>query len=394
MENNKIRNTIAYYLFFVILGFSLGIAGPVLPSLAEQVGSTLGETGALFFFTAAGGIVGTALSGRVFDRVQRGHFFLGGVLLFAAILFTIIPFVRRLPVLLLIVFLGGVPNGVINNGANTLLMWTHGKKAGPYINGLHFAFGLGAFLAPTLYAQILNLGGTYQHAYWLLAVLSLPVALYVILLPNTPQPERRSVREEGSKAYLRQVFPLVVTAMLFLFFYVGAELAYANWLYTYTLLQGLGDKTQAAYLTSGFWLSFTVGRAISVPVAARFAPASILTIAFLGGLAILGAMLMLPVSLPLLWFASVGLGFFMAPIWATGYNLAGQAIGITATISSIILLGDSVGGMLLPWLVGRVIDGFGADTMPWLVFASFAANAFIFGMMLFQRKKYETMNYR
>ena len=49
----------------------------------------------------------------------------------------------------LILFIGGLPAGMISTGGNTLLMWTHGRKAGPYINGLHFSFGLGAFLAPT-----------------------------------------------------------------------------------------------------------------------------------------------------------------------------------------------------------------------------------------------------
>jgi len=40
-------------------------------------------------------------------------------------------------------------------------------------------------------------------------------------------------------------------------------------------------------------------------------------------------------------------GFSVAPIWATGFNLAGQSIKLTATISSIIILGDSFGAVVL-----------------------------------------------
>jgi fucose permease len=78
----------------------------------------------------------------------------------------------------------------------------------------------------------------------------------------------------------------------------------------------------------------------------------------------------------------------MAPIWATGYNLTGQAIKLTATISSIIILGDSLGAVVLPWVTGQAIERLGAQTMPRLVFASLTINALIFVIMLLQRQKH------
>ncbi|MEZ4591995.1 MAG: hypothetical protein R3D55_12765 [Chloroflexota bacterium] len=53
-QNEKVRNTIGYYLLFISLGFSLGITGPALPSLAEQTGSTLGAIGAIFWLAHLG----------------------------------------------------------------------------------------------------------------------------------------------------------------------------------------------------------------------------------------------------------------------------------------------------------------------------------------------------
>jgi FHS family Na+ dependent glucose MFS transporter 1 len=75
----------------------------------------------------------------------------------------------------------------------------------------------------------------------------------------------------------------------------------------------------------------------------------------------------------------------MAPVWPTGYTLAGQSIKLTARMSSIILLGDSFGGMILPWLTGRVLERFGAQTMTWLVFISLGLNLLAFFEMLRQR---------
>ncbi len=42
---------------------------------------------------------------------------------------------------------------------------------------------------------------------------------------------------------------------------------------TYAVKLGLADAALAAYLTSLFWLAFTIGRLISIPVAIRFSPA-------------------------------------------------------------------------------------------------------------------------
>jgi FHS family Na+ dependent glucose MFS transporter 1 len=311
---------------------------------------------------------------------------LGVAQLISATLLALIPLANSLPLLLLIFFINGLPGGIINTGANTLLMWTHGKKAGPYVNGLHFAFGLGAFLAPTVFAQVLNLGGTYQHAYWALAGLALPVSLFLQLLPGSPQLTDQNEESELPPANLRQIMPVVLIAMLFLFFYVGSEITYGNWIYTYALTLNLADATRAAYLTSSFWLSFTIGRAISIPVAARFKPAQILAVAFIGGLGALALAISAPNSLTVLWIATVMIGFFMAPVWATGYNLVGQSIKMTATVSSLIILGDSFGAVVLPWVTGQTIERFGAHTMPWLVISSFAINGLIFVIMLVQSR--------
>jgi MFS transporter, FHS family, Na+ dependent glucose transporter 1 len=386
-QKEKLRNTLGYYLIFISLGFGMGITGPALPSLAKQTGSTLGAIGSMFLVGSLGGMLGTAISGRILDRISQRHLVLGIAQLISTILLAATPLAGNLWILLVIVFINGLPLGVINNGANTLLMWTHGEKAGPYVNGLHFSFGLGAFLAPTVFAQVLNFGGTYRHAYWALAALAIPVTLFMLFLPGSPEHPHKDEDKAQTRENLRSALPIILIAMLFLFFYVGSEITFANWIYTYARTLNLADITTAAYLTSGFWLFFTIGRAISIPVAVRFKPTQILTVSFLGGFGALMLAIAVPQSISVLWVAVAAVGFFMAPIWATGYNLAGQSIKLTATISSIIILGDSFGAVVLPWLTGLAIERFGARTMPWLVLSSLMLNALVFGIMLLQRGK-------
>ena len=59
----------------------------------------------------------------------------------------------------------------------------------------------------------------------------------------------------------------------------------------------------------------------------------------------------------------------MAPIWAAGYNFCGAIRQTDPAISSLIILGDSFGAVVLP-LTGIAIERFGACTMPWLVLVS------------------------
>ncbi len=386
-QSTKIRNTIGYYLLFICLGFGMGITGPALPSLADQTNSTIGQIGMMLFVSAISGILGTLIGGRFFDRSRHANFILGGCQLLAAAMLALVPLAGSLPILLVIVFIGGLPNGMINTGSNTLLMWTHGEKSGPFINGLHFFFGLGAFISPTIYAQVLNAGGTYRQVYWILAAIAVPIALYLSLQSRNPAPpHKQAVDDSSSRQTIIRSLPMIVTGMLFLFFYVGAEVTFGNWIFTYTITLELADATQAAYLTSGFWLAFTIGRLISIPVAARFKSTQILTLALGACVVIVALMILNPNSFTLLWGCTVALGFFMAPVWPTGYNLAGQSVKLTATISSIILLGDSMGGMILPSATGQVVERFGAPMMTWLVLASLVGNILMFTLLLRLRK--------
>ncbi len=370
IRTDAMRWTLMYYWLFICLGLSIGLIGPTLPSLADQTQTRVGQLGALFLAGSFGGLLGTLLGGRLFDRV-RGHQALGIAQLISATLIALYPVIPSAWVLLIVVIGKGMTDGFVNTGANTLLVWTHKDKSSPYMNGLHFCFGLGAFLAPFLVAQVLTIPGGYRWAYWGLAALGGLAGLSMLTLKKNPQHAHTTTAQSETT---RLNYPLVAAAMLFLFFYVGAEIAFAGWIYTYAFTLHLADATMAAYLTSGFWLTFTIGRLISIPLATRFKPQQLIAVALGGCLTVLGAALILPLSSTLVWIMAAALGFCMAPIWPSGFTLAGQSVKLTARVSGLILLGDSLGGMILPWLVGQVLDFTGPQAMIYLVTTSLVFN--------------------
>jgi FHS family Na+ dependent glucose MFS transporter 1 len=373
-RSQQLRNTLGYYGLFVCLGLGMAIVGPTLKLLACQTGSTTDAMGWLFLSGSAGYTVGTLLGGRLFDRVTRGNALLGGAELVAAVLLAILPLVPWLWLFLAIVFVRGLMEGMVNTGANTLLLWTHGERASPFINGLHFCFGVGAFVAPLVVAGFVGpepaagaealcatpaLG--YRWAYWTVAAFAAAASAWVLGLPGSPDPRAHVARAAAAttaggapRATARWV-PIAIGAV-YLFAYVGGEISFGSWIATYASELRLADTRGAALLTSAFWASFTVGRLLSIPAAIRFTPRQVIPAAIVPCLLISGLLVVLPLSAPLLWTAAIALGFFLAPLWPSGFTLSGQVVTLTGFTSGLILLGDSFGGMVLPSLTGKIMD--------------------------------------
>ena len=383
-RNDAIRRTFGYYSLFICLGLDSAVIGPTLPALATQTTSRLGQMGLLFLAGAIGYTLGTIIGGRVFDRL-RGHPVLGIAQLLAAVLIFFIPLAPWFWLLLTILVCKGFAEGFINTGANALLVWTHGEKVGPFMNGLHFFFGLGAFLSPFLVAQVVGVAGGYRWAFWALAAFAALVGLRMLNMPGSPRPVKPRSNETVQTTHSPLPYALVISAMLFLFFYVGAEITFGGWIYTFAVTLKLASVAGAAYLTSAFWLAFTVGRLISIPAATRFTPKQVILAALFSCLSVLTLGMLFSGSSIALWLMAVGLGFCMAPVWPTGFTLAGQSIALTGKLTGIILLGDSFGGMVLPTLVGKVIEGSGPRSMVYLVFASLVLNLLAFTGMLHLR---------
>jgi fucose permease len=278
-------------------------------------------------------------------------------------------------------------DGMVNNGVNTLLVWTHREKVSPYMNGLHFCFGLGAFLAPLLVAQVVDISGAYRWVYISLASLTVLAGLRMVTMAGSP-PSAHPSETAPNAAQPRHVpYSVVIAAALFLFFYVGAEIAFGGWVYTYAVELNLASAATAAYLTSGFWLAFTVGRLLSVPLAIRFAPRKMIIVALLGCLFFMGLMFGFSSSAAVLWVAALGAGFCMAPVYPSGFTLAVQGLKLTAIASGVILLGDSFGGMVLPWLVGQVLEEAGPRALVYLVLVSLLCDLLAFAGLLYARSK-------
>jgi len=365
--------TIGYYAAFIVFGAATAALGPTLPSLAEHAGVTLSAIGFLFTFRSAGYLAGSLGGGRLYDRLP-GHPVLAGALLLMAAALVILPLPGVLWLLAAVMLVLGLAEGSIEVGSNALLLWVHREKAGPFVNGLHFFFGVGAFLSPIAVAWAAGLLGDGTSAYWLLAALTLPVALWIVRLPS---PSRQAADAAGGPAAPVDV-TLVALVTLFFALYAGIEHSFGGWIFSYATARGLATASAAAYLSSAFWGAITVGRLLAIPLLVRIKPATIILADLLGVLISLGLFLISPRSPAATWIATVGLGLSLASIVPTTLAFVGQHMAVTALATGWFFVGLGAGAMTIPLLIGRVFEQVGPYTMPLILTVDLALALVLF----------------
>lgn len=387
-KNARWLNTVAYYLGFVLLGMGSAITGPLLVDLAAQTGSELSQISVIFTTASLGYFVGSTLGGRLYDK-QPPHPLMATLLLLSAGVTVLVPLTTWLWLLSGLFFLSSVASGAVDVGGNTLLIWVHRDKVGPFMNGLHFAYGLGATISPLLMVPIINWTGGIAWVYWMLALLHLPVALLLFNLDSPP-----SVVEDEAKNGKRVDYLLVGLIAAFLFLYVGAEMGFGNWIATYAQRIDLADAATAAYLTSAFWGVFTVGRLVAIPIAAVWSPRRILWTNLIGGMASLALIVLLPGAPWALWVGAMALGLFLASTFPTMFSLAERHLSLTGKLTSIFFVGISLGGMILPFLMGQLFDAVGPRSVMWVILADvmLAMGLFVTFMAYTQRRELPTEN--
>jgi FHS family Na+ dependent glucose MFS transporter 1 len=237
------------------------------------------------------------------------------------------------------------------------------------MNGLHAFFGVGAFIAPLIVAQVLSATGDIYWVYWSFAILALPLAAWIWKLPS---PASRAVPVQYEKSSF-PVLPVLIMVLCFVL-YVGSEAGYGAWIYTYAFTLNFGTEVTAAYLTSAFWGSFTLGRLLGIWISTKAKPLTILYLDFAGCILSVGLIILFPGSSSMLWIGTILFGLAQASIFPTFMNLAEERMHITGTVAGLFLVGAGAGGMLLPWLIGQAFVNISAFAMMSMIFAGVLLN--------------------
>ncbi len=384
---SQLRSVILYYSSFLFMGIAAAVIGPSLLQLSQQTGTTLEALSVIFPTRAGAYMLGSGLAGWLFDRFTGKGVLAAGLLLMGVTL-ALVPLLSTLLLLMAILFLMGISMGLVDVGCNTLLMNTRVSNLSPYMNTLHFFFGVGTFFAPLVLAGTIRQQGGIRFGYWGLALVSLLVLVQLINL-RIPLDSRLEEETSGKSVSKGAQNPgmFVFLIVLFFFFYVGVEVGFGNWISTFSLKINLTGEVGAAVLTSAYWGAFTLGRLISIPVSIKIPPSRLVLFSLLGAWISLGLILLFPASPAAVWAGSILLGLSISSIFPTMLSFSKALMPLSGKLTSYFFISGGLGAMFLPWLIGRFVERTTPLAIMIIFFAAVSISGIVYGFLLSSRGK-------
>ncbi|ELR17151.1 transporter, major facilitator subfamily protein [Acanthamoeba castellanii str. Neff] len=380
LATNKAQTTLCYYGCFLALGLAIAALGPALLALAENTGSSVAEMGYVFTARSVGYLFGSMVGGPLFDRLD-GNKLLAVALGLTVVGTALIPVVSDIWLLAALVTLVGLAMGFLDTGGNVSIIRLHGDNVGPYLQAMHFSFGFGAFVAPMVVGWVIDVHqGDPSWAFWAMSIGTAVLPVWLLLLGSAPA---KTEEKELKRALVPREKYIVIAAGLFLLVDVGAEVTAGGYLYSYAVLENLATETSAAFLTSVLWGALTIGRLISIPASLYFSAAQILAVLMVG---CVGSNLLMAVfsnSSTVLWLGAFLYGLSISSAFPTAMHLAEGYVPLTGSITSVMVVGASLGEMLIPLTVANVsFNWYSPVTFLYILLACSVAGLLIYVSML------------
>ena len=339
------------------VGLFDGALGVAWPSMRETFGQPLAALG-IVLLAYTGGYFTTSLSGGwLLEHVGTGVALIAvaGAAIAGASLFSIAPVWG---VVLLGAVLLGASGGDADLTLNHELARNHGVRA---LGFLHAAWGLGAALGPLLVTFFVAGGRSWRLAFVpvILVQLGLLIAYVVLRRSWAPVPRRRDEPHDAER--LDRVAVAFAIGMFFL--YVGVEAGAGGWGFT-LLTEGraMAERSAGRWMSS-YWIGLTVGRFVLGLGGHRRTPDGLLTVSVLGSAA---AALFLAVDPFGVGYAALPLlGFALAPVFPVLMAVTPERLGAhrAARIIALQIAASSVGGVVLPSLMGLSAQAWGIEAL-------------------------------
>lgn len=366
-------STCAVFLFFGV--YNAGV-GPILPELSNRTGASLYAVGAIITAIYSGSLITQFSSGTVIRRFGRLPAMTLSIFLMSAGIIGL-GTAPSLTTLIIACFFLGLGQGGVDIISNTLVTLAYPDKSIQVLNILHLAYGAGAALGPLLISLSLTYLGAGMVVQWVVAfffLLSGLCFLYITkqsLNVNEAAEETESAAshtEKLTQAYSKRIVWLLGIMMLLV---VGIQFSAGTWA-TVFLTSTLGIRAdQAALITSLYWLLISVGRIFAVMFTKYTTPKTMLFVHLIGALlwAILYALTVGIQTVSVFSFLLISL--FFGGMYPLLLAFIPKYFGCDIDkVSSIVVSLGTVGGLILPWVNGLILNGLSPALYTWsLVFS-------------------------
>jgi fucose permease len=341
---------------FAVLGLCLTLPGTLLPLLVEQFEIRLVEAGSMLALQPVGYLLAVIAAGHLINQCgMRGVLCVS--MLTSAVGFAGFGMAAGWISGGCMMFITGLGFGVIEVGTNTLLISIGGERRANLLNFAHLFFGIGSFIGPGLSAHAVAAGVSWRIAFLVAGALAASVGGgwgLVQLGVTAPSPAATAA---GRPVMLHTRLALSLAVMLGM--YVGVEMGIGGWLTKYMVTVRGVALTYAGNALSVYWLGLAAGRLL-LSLWSHHAREETLLIVLSVSAAVAAAAALL-VATPAhaaLCFAATGVGF--SGIFPSAIALGGRHHPHdTARVTSVMIAGAGIGGILIPWAMSAIADGIG-----------------------------------
>ncbi|XP_042903766.1 major facilitator superfamily domain-containing protein 4A-like isoform X2 [Parasteatoda tepidariorum] len=404
------HTTITLCFVFWSFGTCVAFLGPTLLDLGCKTGTVFSTMSFVFFSQSLFILLGSACAGFMLKRFSKELMLLVGTTMMALSMASI-PLCNALWALAIVLAVMGFFMGTIDTVANVTMICMYGKDVSPFLQALHFFYGVGAFLSPMI-AQpfLLNEDCSpfisndteplfpedenevlpastleearnmteIDYAFIIMALTMVPVVLLAFSLlgkkhclqwmggGSKNKDEKLTKDYENAENHcgsdqsprsLYQVVIVTVLSAILMFLYDGLQAAYGGFIYSYAVKGPIKvHKSHAAYLNALFWGMFALGRLFSIVLATKLSSSFMLFCNIMGCTAGLLLMLSLRYNYVVLVFGTCIIGVFMSSVFPTALSLTEQYIHVTPTTTSILVFGAAVGEMTMPVIIGHEFE--------------------------------------
>ncbi|NXO76594.1 MFS4B protein, partial [Sitta europaea] len=391
-------------------GMSIAVLGPTFPNLAANVRKNVSDIYYIFVGRSLGCLGGSMVGGVLLDCMNAPTLLLALSMLGTTAGLYAIPWCKESLLLTILMSIIGGSMGILDTGGNVLALNTWGSEAGPHLQALHFSFAAGAFLAPILAKMALGgsesgeLAGAektnqsvlksvptasaaasttpapkdhhdeeFLWSYIIIGtyILFTAIIFFVLYLKNSSAGDKSKATVQKGKL-AKYHWPLIGLLFVFFLFYVGAEVTYGSYVFTYAIVFAEMSESEAAALNSVFWGMFAVCRAAAIFGAAFLSPATMIVLSLVSSASSSSALAFFAHYRALLWVGTAVYGASMATIFPSGISWIEQYTVIEGKSASLFVVGAALGEMCIPAVVGYLQGRF--SHIPIVMYTAFAAS--------------------
>jgi len=366
-SRSNVQLTAVYALCFGILGTVMSGMGPSLPELGRRTGSSDERMGWVLGVRAFGYFSGS-MGGALFDYLP-GNMVLVVALVVCSVSCSLVAFIERFWMLILVVPFQGICMGLLDTGGNVMTLWLHTKDPEPYMQALHFCFAIGGLLSPLMIGQIAkHSNGSITVSWVVISLLFIPAILFLLKYESPKEPPRKVTEDGETVHYVGWPLAVLLGTAVFLFFDIGAEAGLATYLVTFIIRRGLSDEPTATVVNTLFWIFMVLGRLIAIPVSTFVRSHTIIISSSVLGIIATGIWLLFYKSFVMLCIAMILYGLGMSVAFATGVLLAQNYIPISGRAGMVFVVGAACGEFIIPISISQLFPATNYMSFPTFLF--------------------------